>query len=368
MSAARKKPSRKSPKRPSGSLGLLWWVLIVVTAITGATSGSLWAWTRLPGPGTGESRAITVRADNAVSIGEQLALAGVVRQPWLFEAYLKVTGRWQSWQPGKHFLRGNMTPRGLADCLVQAPSRPSVAVAIPEGFDIYRLSRRLELLGVCEAADFLSLAHSQPLLAELGIKGPSVEGYMFPLTYSWPLDADPRAIIIDAVAEARRRLSQLANEHAAGYRQLTAERGWGELEIFTLASMVEKETPHADERPIIAGVFFNRLDSADFLPRQMLQSDPTALYGCLATPDSIPSCRGSNNKPSPAMLRDPTNPYNTYRHPGLPPGPIASPGEASITAVLEPTRSDFFFFVAKNGRHVFSKTLAQHATAIHDGE
>jgi UPF0755 protein len=261
-----------------------------------------------------------------------------------------------------------MTPRALADCLVQAPSRPNVAVSIPEGFDIYRLSRRLESLGVCEASDFLSLAHSQPLLTELEIKGTSVEGYLFPLTYSWPLDADPRAIIIDAVAETRRRLARLAEEHPAGYRRLTSERGWGQHEILTLASMVEKETPHSDERPIIASVFFNRLDSAEFLPRQMLQSDPTAIYGCLATPDSIPSCRGSGNRPNPAMLRDPTNPYNTYRHPGLPPGPIANPGEVSIAAVLEPTPSEFFFFVAKNGRHIFSKTLAQHATAIHDGE
>jgi len=259
-----------------------------------------------------------------------------------------------------------MTPKALADCLVQAPSRPAVGVTIPEGFDIYRIAKRLEALGICESADFLSLAHSQPLLSELGIKGPSVEGYLFPLTYTLGLDSDPRSIIVNGVAETRRRLGKLSEQHAAAYRELTTARGWGQEEVLTLASIVEKETPHADERPIIASVFFNRLDSPEFLPHRMLQSDPTALYGCLTMPADIPSCQGSSNKPSPAMLRDAQNPYNTYRHPGLPPGPIANPGESSILAVIEPARTDYFFFVAKNGRHVFSRTLAQHTTAIHE--
>ena len=368
MSAARRKTSRKSTQHHSRWLGRAFWLAACVTGLIVAASSSLWAWSRLPGPGGGESKVLTLQSDPVASIGEQLERAGLVRQPWLFDVYLRVSGRFSSWQAGKHFLRGNMTPKGLADCLVQAPNRPSVMVAIPEGFDIYRLSRRLESLGVCQSTDFLSLAHSQPLLSELGLKGPSVEGYLFPLTYSWPLDSDPRAIIIDGVAETRRRLARLAEEHAANYHQLTIERGWGEHEILTLASMVEKETPHPDERPIIAGVFFNRLDSAEFLPRQMLQSDPTAHYGCLVSPDLVPSCRASNNKPTPAMLRDSANTYNTYRHPGLPPGPIANPGEGSIAAVLEPTHSEFFFFVAKNGRHVFSRTLAEHASAIRDAE
>lgn len=130
--------------------------------------------------------------------------------------------------------------------------------------------------------------------------------------------------------------------------------------------MIEKETPHDEERPIIAGVFFNRLDNPDFFPRRMLQSDPTALYGCQLMAGSLPSCTGNGGKVSPAMLRDAQNPYNTYRHPGLPPGPIANPGEASIAAVLAPTPSEYLYFVAKNGRHVFSRSLAQHDAAIRD--
>jgi UPF0755 protein len=144
------------------------------------------------------------------------------------------------------------------------------------------------------------------------------------------------------------------------------QRGWDEYELLTLASMIEKETNHDDERPIIAGIFFNRLDNPDFRPKKMLQSDPTALYGCLVMPSQIPTCTGYGGKVTPAMLRDPQNPYNTYRHPGLPPGPISNPGEPSIAAVLSPAQTDYLFFVAKNGRHVFSHNLAEHEAATHE--
>jgi UPF0755 protein len=115
---------------------------------------------------------------------------------------------------------------------------------------------------------------------------------------------------------------------------------------------------------MIASVFFNRLDSTDFKPPRMLQSDPTAGYGCALHPE-LDSCRGGSGHVTPEMLRDAANAYNTYRHAGLPPGPIANPGEAAITAVLAPASTDFLFFVGNgDGRHTFTRTFEEHRQGV----
>ena len=119
------------------------------------------------------------------------------------------------------------------------------------------------------------------------------------------------------------------------------------------------------ERARIAGVFWNRLTSKRFLPRRRLQADPTVQYGCIAVPEAAPSCEGYEGRITRAMLDDPENPYNTYRHSGLPPGPISNPGKASLAAVIDPEKHDYFYFVASgSGRHHFSKTLRQHNIAV----
>ena len=368
MSGRRRPPKRsKGNKRPASGFGRVWRLLFAFVLPVVVALSSLLVWSRLPGP---ESvHVVTVVVSNDVgtgSLGTQLSRYGLVRQPWLFDVYMRLLGRSSRWESGTHYLRAGMTPHDLADCLTRAPSRPKVQFTIPEGFDQFRIARRLEALGVCTAQDFLATAKSTELLRELSIHGTSVEGYLFPLTYTTTVDAEPRTIIANCVAETRRRIEKLNQTHHQALTRLSNQRGWGEAELLTLASMIEKETPHDEERPIIAGVFFNRLDNPDFYPRRMLQSDPTALYGCQMLAGSLTSCDGNGGKVSPAMLRDAQNPYNTYRHPGLPPGPIANPGETSIAAVLTPVPSDYLYFVAKSGRHVFSRSLAQHDAAIRD--
>jgi UPF0755 protein len=133
--------------------------------------------------------------------------------------------------------------------------------------------------------------------------------------------------------------------------------------VVVLASIIEKEAARSDEKPLIASVFLNRLLDPTFRPLRMLQSDPTASYGCLVQEPAPETC--SAGRPTPAMLRDATNLYNTYRHPGLPPGPISSPGEAAIRAVLSPAKTDYLYFVAQGGgRHRFSRTFSEHRGAI----
>jgi UPF0755 protein len=147
-------------------------------------------------------------------------------------------------------------------------------------------------------------------------------------------------------------------------QELDQRYGWSERDTIALASIVEKEAQIAEERRLIAGVFFNRLDDPEFRPRFRLQSDPPAGYGCLKLPD-LDSCRRFNGRILPEMLRDEKNPYNTYKRAGLPPGPIANPGASSIEAVLDPATTEYlFFYSAGGGRHTFTKTLTEHEAAI----
>ncbi|MEO8800208.1 MAG: endolytic transglycosylase MltG, partial [Polyangiaceae bacterium] len=140
-----------------------------------------------------------------------------------------------------------------------------------------------------------------------------------------------------------------------------------EKEIVTLASMVEKEAAADEERPMIASVFLNRLRDPKFTPK-VLQCDPTAAYGCLAQAPPPVSCATFTGKITHDMVADPTNMYNTYKHEGLPPGPIASPGAKALDAVMAPSETHYFYFVAKGGgHHTFSETYAAHVAAIaHD--
>jgi UPF0755 protein len=129
--------------------------------------------------------------------------------------------------------------------------------------------------------------------------------------------------------------------------------------------MVEKEAAVDDERPIIAGVFLNRLRDPTFRPKR-LECDPTASYGCLAYPEKAPSCANFTGRATAEIEHDPSNPYSTYTHEGLPPGPIANPGYKSLEAVAVPSTARFFFFVARGqGRHAFSETYEGHLAAMH---
>jgi UPF0755 protein len=171
------------------------------------------------------------------------------------------------------------------------------------------------------------------------------------------------------VEHGREQTAKLFSDHAAALAALTRELGLDAHDVVTLASIVEKEAGVAEERPIIAGVFLNRLKDPKFTPRR-LQADPTVIYGCRAQP-SLPSCNAFDPKRpkiSRAMLADGDNRYNTYRIEGLPPGPISNPGRAALAAVLDATRHDYLYFVAKGGgRHAFSATLDAHNAAVQRG-
>jgi len=314
---------------------------------------------------TGAGRRIPVEWPSETKLGvERLVSAGIVDRPLLFRLVLAVTSPLVSPAEGEHLLADDLSPAEVLRRLARLSSRARVKLLVPEGVHRFQIGERLEELGVCSAEAFARAATDRAVLEPLGVPGASAEGYLFPATYELFADAEARAVVKMLVSEAKQRLLAVRERHAAGFARLAERHGWGEPQVLTLASVVEKEAARGEERPLIASVFMNRLENATFKPAQVLQSDPTAAYGCLVMPE-LASCQGYSGRVLPAMLRDAQNPYNTYRHPGLPPGPIGNPGAAAIEAVLAPAQTDYLFFVAAgDGRHTFSRTLEEHEKAI----
>ena len=325
---------------------------------------ALFGWSLLHGPGAGKTQRFEVLPNESVgSLSARLAEAQLIASPRLFSVYWRVLNGSLELAPGQHLVRGDLSARELLRRLARAPGRGTAHVLVPEGFNHVQLAERLQLLGVCDAEAFRRAVRDPTRARALGIAADSAEGYLFPATYELLTDSTPSAVVTVLVAEAQVHLGRLQSELTAEFAARRSEHGMSAHDVVVLASIIEKEAARADEKPLIASVFLNRLLDPTFRPLHMLQSDPTASYGCLVQEPAPASC--SSGRPTPAMLRDASNAFNTYRHAGLPPGPISSPGEAAIRAVLSPAKTDYLYFVAQGGgRHRFSRTFSEHRGAI----
>ena len=362
MKRRARSPRRRAGQRKGGRrLLALGGLLLLATSALGA---GFWAWSR---GRTLSGEAIEFRVGPDVGVDElsaELARAGVIRQSKLFAWYLRLTRSSALLQPGVHLLRPGLSPAALVARLTRSRARPRAKLTIPEGFNQFQIAERLRQCEIAPATAFLDAGKDPALLAQLGIPAASAEGYLFPATYDLPVDSDAELVLRTLVKEMSRRYRQLAERHAARLRERETS-GWGMHQFIVLASIVEKEAGSREEDGNIASVFYNRLNDETFRPRQMLQSDPTAGYGCLLLRDRLESCARYSGLVTPAMLRDPGNDYNTYKHPGLPPGPIANPSESALEAVMDPPQTPYFFCVAGPGkRHVFSRTFVEHERAI----
>jgi UPF0755 protein len=324
----------------------------------------LFGWSFLHAPGAGRVLPFEVRpGESEGSLVARLAEAELTSSPRLLAAYLRLWRSTGDLVAGRHVVRDDLSARELLRRLSRAKGRGRAHVVVPEGFNHVQLSQRLEQLGVCDGEDFRRAVRDAQHVRSLGLPADSAEGYLFPATYELLADSTPSAVVDALVQKAQRHLAALQTELAAGFAARQSQHGMSAHDVVTLASIIEKEAARADEKPIIASVFLNRLSDPTFRPLRMLQSDPTAIYGCLVGQPPPASC--SPGRPTPAMLRDATNAYNTYRHPGLPPGPISSPGEAAIRAVVAPANTNYLYFVTQGGgRHRFSRTFAEHRGAI----
>ncbi|HEY7877433.1 MAG TPA: endolytic transglycosylase MltG [Gemmatimonadaceae bacterium] len=271
---------------------------------------------------------------------DSLSHAGLVSAPRLFRLYAQITGRDRDIKAGTYGLQRDMGWSTLVRALHEGQGLER-RVTIPEGWSLREIEPALaKALGAPEDSVEAAMRDTS-LLHELDVPTPTLEGYLFPDTYVFAYGTSPRA----AVREMVRRFEQVWDpQWDDRLQQLAMSRN----DIVSLASIIEKEARMPEERPVISAVYHNRLKA-----QMPLQADPTIQYAL-----------GEHHERVTYHDLEVDSPYNTYRHPGLPPGPIASPGRASIEAALYPASVPYLYFVADtDGHHEFRTTFKEHKAA-----
>lgn len=275
----------------------------------------------------------------------ELARQQLIQNSSLFSLFAKVKGEAGKMKVGEYSIKKNMFPMEVLAVINSGKSigRP---FTVPEGMNIYEISEMYEEEGFGMANDLLALMKDKAYIKNLtGESLDSLEGYLFPETYSLTKYTDAKVLLVSMY----KKFDSVWQEVAA----LAPASGLTKHQIITLASIIEKETGAPEERPLISSVFHNRLHKG-----MKLQTDPTVIYGKVEL----------SGKPvlniSRADLLAPTK-YNTYTIPALPPGPIANPSKEALVAAMKPEASEYLFFVSKNeGTHTFSKDYASHVNAV----
>ena len=278
-------------------------------------------------------------------IARQLFAHHLIRNADLFVLFARLEGAAGRAKVGEYSLNPTMKPSEILSVLNSGKSI-EYQLTVAEGLSIYEIKDIFAKAGLCQPDEFLKTVTDKNFVKTvLGQEYDSLEGYLFPSTYSFTKYTDYKEI-----------LRKMVTQHQAVFAEVMEKselKGWTERQILTLASIVEKETGAPEERPLVASVFHNRLKKG-----MMLQTDPTIIYG-----KAIASGKIEINITRSDLTT--YTPYNTYTIKGLPPGPIANPGKAALMATLHPAQSQFLYFVSKNdGTHQFSESLAQHNAAV----
>lgn len=318
-------------------------LLLVVVIAAAALFGSV-LWGRLHDPYQGyegaEQFVVIVRGTGTAAIGRQLVEAGVVRDEIAFRAALWWTGRSRELQAGEYRFDRPLAAAGVVERLARGDVYTR-RITFPEGLTIREMAAIYESRAFGAAARFLEAAANASLIRDLDREAADLEGYLFPETYALPRDTPASRLIAMMVDRFRATYTD-------AWRRSAEQQGFTTRQVVTLASLVEKETGKPEERPIVAAVYRNRLRIG-----MGLQADPTVVYALQR------AGRYTGNIRRDDLALD--SPYNTYRHAGLPPGPIASPGAASLEAVLMPATVTYLYFVSRNdGSHAFARTLPEH--------
>ena len=296
---------------------------------------------RLGSPYRGFSREVYLdfpRGTSAGSMADLLAREGVVRSRWDF-LLARLVRRGRTLQAGEYRFDRAASPLEVYGGIARGDIF-YVDLTVPEGWNMFDIAAAVEPLGFFTARDFLAEARDPHLVHDLDPKAPTLEGYLFPDTYRLNRKTTPESLCRTMTGRFREKWKQLGDRADVH-------------ETVTLASLVEKESKLPGERPAVAAVFQNRLRIG-----MKLDCDPTTIYAALLDR----RYRGTIYRSD----LESENAYNTYRHAGLPPGPIANPGLVSLRAALAPAASDALFFVLRpdgSGAHEFSKTIAAHEAA-----
>ncbi|WP_258881651.1 endolytic transglycosylase MltG [Paenibacillus sp. sptzw28] len=334
----------------------LWVILILLAFILICAAGiAFYIWNGLRPAPSGEAKQIELK--NGMSpfqFAEALEKQGIIRNAFIFKYYLRYKHEGPRFQAGVYELKPGMDKDAIIANLNagETVKRESMRFTIPEGFTVEQIADTLSKAGYVDRTAFIKLAdtdrtwgdaqavRSIPKNAKLRHR---LEGYLFPETYELSRDSKPEDIIIRMLEELDRKLDTLPEN----WEETMAERKIDFHQLLTIASLIEREVVVDDERPLVAGIIYNRL--AKGMP---LQIDATVQY--------------SLDKPKERLFEGDLkvdSPYNTYKIKGLPPGPIASPSLKSIEAALYPAKTDYLFYVTKKDgshEHLFARTLQEH--------
>jgi peptidoglycan lytic transglycosylase G len=326
--------------------------LLVLAGLAAAGAFAFVAWRQLDAfrttpHGSAEEKVVEIPPGASPrAVVRALARAGVLADDetaWRYVRWVKREPR--PFKAGEYAFAGPLTPDEALERVYKGEIK-LYRFTVPEGLRVEETAEIVERSGLASAEAFMLLARDPAVARGLGVPFDSLEGYLFPDTYAFAKGVTARQI-----AEAMVHRFHAAWTEAASTRAPAVTLG--EAEAVVLASIVEKETGQVAERPRIACVFHNRLQR-----KMKLQTDPTVMYATF-----LRTGRWSKNISRADLLAD--HPYNTYTTPGLPPGPIASPGEAALKAALAPAECQDLFFVSRNdGTHVFCPDLACHEAAV----
>ncbi len=291
-----------------------------------------------PEPGIMIEKLVTIKSGMSFSeASRMLSQKDVISQYDKFIILAKRKGVTTKMQAGDYTLRPGLTPAQILDTITRGDIT-TVRLAVPEGFTINDIAMRLCASGPWDEDLFISIATKKSGAYKLGVPISNLEGYLFPATYELKMSMTEKDIINKMLSTGERIKTKER-------LKLAKDKGLTWHEVLTMASLIQKETRLNEEMPIIASVFYNRLEK-----KMRLQSDPTTIYG-------VDNFKGPVKKTDLLRLHD----YNTYIHQGLPPGPICSPGEKSVLAALTPEATKYLYFVANGeGGHKFANTYAEH--------
>ncbi|HSZ21735.1 MAG TPA: endolytic transglycosylase MltG [Candidatus Sulfotelmatobacter sp.] len=314
--------------------------LLVIAILAGAAYAVSYYWLS-PTEKFAPAREVTIeKGESFRQIARALADAGVVRSELALRIYGRMSGTASQIKPGDYAFKGGERISDVMRHLVKGDFIV-VTITIPEGLTVHEIAERVGATGLVCEDEFENAARDGAMVRALGLMPLGAEGYLFPATYKF----SPHAKTDDVLAAMLARFYQVLTPQV---EERMFAVGLDARRLVTMASIVEKEAKAPTERPLIAGVFYNRLRLG--MP---LQSDPTAEYELDGAKESAVSAVHT------------TSAFNTYDFSGLPPGPIANPGLKSIEAALNPAQTDFLYFVAREGgTHVFSKSYDEHRHAI----
>jgi peptidoglycan lytic transglycosylase G len=316
----------------------------VIVILLGAAAAAGWLYRRVVTPYRGYAGVEQIvdipPGIGTKAIGDHLVAAGVVRDPLTFRAALWRSGQAKHLKAGEYRFDRPMTPIDVLGKLARGDVYV-INVTFPEGLTIAEMGRIFESHGFGPASAFVQAARDPTPIRALDPAAGDLEGYLFPETYALPRHADASKLV-------RQMADRFEHVFTPDLRAAAQSRGLTVRQAVTLASIVEKETARADERPVVAAVYTNRLRIG-----MGLQCDPTVIYALTRAG----TYHGNLHKADLSF----DSPYNTYRYPGLPPGPIAAPGKGALEAALHPADVDFLYFVSRNdGSHEFARTLEEH--------